>query len=53
MQHLEKMFLSAGFGVDVDSFVVHADYDEYAVMLLLSTEKLSGNKTTLVRLYSE
>ncbi|XP_044029131.1 protein AMBP-like isoform X2 [Siniperca chuatsi] len=42
----------ARFGADVDSFVVHTNYDEYAMMLLLSTEKPSGNKTTTVKLYS-
>ncbi|XP_045923609.1 protein AMBP-like [Micropterus dolomieu] len=42
----------ARFGADVDSFVVHSNYDEYAMMLLLSTEKPSGNKTTTVKLYS-
>ncbi|XP_040915519.1 protein AMBP-like isoform X2 [Toxotes jaculatrix] len=42
----------ARFGADVDSYVVHTNYDEYAMMLLLSTEKPSGNKTTTVKLYS-
>ncbi|TDH01956.1 hypothetical protein EPR50_G00168090 [Perca flavescens] len=42
----------ARFGADVDSFVVHSNYDEYAMMLLLSTEKPSGIKTTTVKLYS-
>lgn len=42
----------ARFGVDVDSFVVHSSYDEYAMMLILSTEKASGNKTIIVKLYS-
>ncbi|XP_051268634.1 protein AMBP-like isoform X2 [Dicentrarchus labrax] len=42
----------ARFGADVDSFVVHTNYDEYAMMLLLSTEMPSGNKTTIVKLYS-
>ncbi|XP_031134002.1 protein AMBP-like isoform X4 [Sander lucioperca] len=41
----------ARFGADVDSFVVHSNYDEYAMMLLLSTEKPSGIKTTTVKLY--
>ncbi len=45
--------LSAGFGADVDSFVVRTNYDEYAVMLQLSTEKPSGSKTTILKLYSE
>ncbi|XP_032394968.1 protein AMBP isoform X6 [Etheostoma spectabile] len=42
----------ARFGGDVDSFVVHSNYDEYAMMLLLSTEKPSGIKTTTIKLYS-
>uniref|UniRef100_A0A669C8H2 Lipocalin/cytosolic fatty-acid binding domain-containing protein n=1 Tax=Oreochromis niloticus TaxID=8128 RepID=A0A669C8H2_ORENI len=43
---------TARLGADVDAFVVHTNYDEYAVMLLLSTEKPSGNKTTIAKLYS-
>ncbi|XP_063746040.1 protein AMBP-like [Eleginops maclovinus] len=42
----------ARFGADVDSFVVHSNYDEYAMMLLLSTEKPSGIKTSKIKLYS-
>ncbi|XP_071322360.1 protein AMBP-like [Trachinotus anak] len=42
----------ARFGADVDSYVVHTNYDEYAFMRLLSTEQPSGNKTTIVKLYS-
>ncbi|XP_076613521.1 protein AMBP-like [Chaetodon auriga] len=41
----------ARFGADVDSFVVHTNYDKYATVLQLSTEKSSGNKTTIVKLY--
>ncbi|XP_070845250.1 protein AMBP-like [Chaetodon trifascialis] len=41
----------ARFGADVDSFVVHTNYDEYAMVLQLSTEKPSGNKTTIAKLY--
>uniref|UniRef100_A0A3B3YCS1 Lipocalin/cytosolic fatty-acid binding domain-containing protein n=1 Tax=Poecilia mexicana TaxID=48701 RepID=A0A3B3YCS1_9TELE len=41
----------ARFGADVDSFVTHINYDEYALMLQLSTEQPSGNKTTTVKLY--
>ncbi|XP_040013998.1 protein AMBP-like isoform X1 [Xiphias gladius] len=52
MQHIANTFLPAGFGADVDSYVVHTNYEEYAMMLLLSTEKPSGNKTTIVKLYS-
>ncbi|XP_059213713.1 protein AMBP-like [Centropristis striata] len=37
---------------DVDSFLVDSNYDEYAMMLQLSTEKPSGNLTTIVKLYS-
>uniref|UniRef100_A0A3B4G1W5 Lipocalin/cytosolic fatty-acid binding domain-containing protein n=1 Tax=Pundamilia nyererei TaxID=303518 RepID=A0A3B4G1W5_9CICH len=43
---------TARLGADVDAFVVHTTYDKYAVMLLLSTEKPSGNKTTIAKLYS-
>ncbi|XP_012726549.2 protein AMBP isoform X2 [Fundulus heteroclitus] len=42
----------ARFGADVDSFVVDTDYDEYALMMQLSNEKPTGNKTTIVKLYS-
>ncbi|KAM9734499.1 protein AMBP-like isoform 2-T2 [Menidia menidia] len=42
----------ARFGADVDSYVVHTNYDDYAMMLLLGTEKPSGIKTTTVKLYS-
>lgn len=48
----EKL-LFTGFGSDVDSFVVRTNYKEYAVMLQLSTEKLSGDKSTNIILYSE
>ncbi|XP_018525977.1 protein AMBP isoform X2 [Lates calcarifer] len=41
----------AKFGADVDSYVVHTNYDEYAMILQLSTEKQSGNTTTIVKLY--
>ncbi|XP_038139541.1 protein AMBP-like isoform X1 [Cyprinodon tularosa] len=40
------------FGADVDSFVVHTNYNEYALLLQLSTEKPSRNQTTIVKLYS-
>lgn len=50
--HCES-FLPAGFGADVDSFVVHTNYDEYAMMLLQGTEKPSGIETITVKLYSE
>uniref|UniRef100_A0A4W6CCZ6 Lipocalin/cytosolic fatty-acid binding domain-containing protein n=1 Tax=Lates calcarifer TaxID=8187 RepID=A0A4W6CCZ6_LATCA len=43
----------AKFGADVDSYVVHTNYDEYAMILQLSTEKQSGNTTTIVKLYGD
>lgn len=48
-----KPFFLTGFGLNVDSFVVRSDYEDLAVMLQLSTEKLSGIKSTNLILYSE
>uniref|UniRef100_A0A674PQ88 Lipocalin/cytosolic fatty-acid binding domain-containing protein n=1 Tax=Takifugu rubripes TaxID=31033 RepID=A0A674PQ88_TAKRU len=45
-------FLLAGFGADVDSFVVGTNYEEYAVMLQLSRDQRSGEKSTNILLYS-
>lgn len=42
----------ARFGADVDSFVVHTNYNESAMMVLEGTEKPAGIKTTTVKLYS-
>ncbi|XP_020493701.2 protein AMBP isoform X1 [Labrus bergylta] len=42
----------ARFGADVDSFVVHTNYDGFAMMLQLSTEKPSGIQTIKAKLYS-
>ncbi|XP_062414793.1 protein AMBP-like isoform X2 [Pungitius pungitius] len=42
----------ARFRADVDSFVVHYKYDEYAMIRLLSVEQPSGNRTTTIKLYS-
>lgn len=42
----------ARFGADVDSFVVHTNYEDFAMILQLSTEKPPGNKTTIAKLYS-
>ncbi|XP_034048915.1 protein AMBP [Thalassophryne amazonica] len=42
----------ARLNADVDSCVTRTNYDEYAMMTLLSTEKLSGTKTTTFKLYS-
>ncbi|XP_074546739.1 protein AMBP-like [Halichoeres trimaculatus] len=41
----------ARFGADVDSFVVHTNYDDFAMILQLSIEKPSGNKTIIAKLY--
>lgn len=46
-------FLLAGFGADVDSFVVGTNYEEYAAMLQLSRDQRSGQKSTNIILYSE
>ncbi|CAL8321233.1 unnamed protein product [Lota lota] len=40
------------FNADVDSYVVHTNYDEYAMWVILSTEQPSGIQSTLVKLYS-
>lgn len=45
--------LHTGFEADVDCFVVDTNYDAYAFIILLSTERPSGNQTTIVKLYSE
>ncbi|KAM4634703.1 protein AMBP-like [Polymixia lowei] len=42
----------AKFQADVDSYVVHSNYDDYAMLIMLSIEKPSGNKSTTVKLYS-
>ncbi|XP_031614695.1 protein AMBP-like [Oreochromis aureus] len=41
----------AKWGADVDAYVVHSNYNEYAIVIM-SKQKLSGNKTTSVKLYS-
>lgn len=41
----------AKWGADVDAYVVHTNYNEYAIVIM-SKQKLSGNKTTSVKLYS-
>uniref|UniRef100_UPI003AABBB42 protein AMBP-like n=1 Tax=Centroberyx gerrardi TaxID=166262 RepID=UPI003AABBB42 len=42
----------ARFGADVDSYVVHTSYDEYATVIMLSTGKSPGDNSTIVKLYS-
>ncbi|XP_013859337.1 protein AMBP [Austrofundulus limnaeus] len=41
----------AKWGVDVDSYVVHTNYNEYAIVIL-SKQKSTGEKSTSVKLYS-
>uniref|UniRef100_A0A8P4KKQ3 Protein AMBP n=1 Tax=Dicentrarchus labrax TaxID=13489 RepID=A0A8P4KKQ3_DICLA len=41
----------AKWGADVDSYVVHTNYNEYAIMIM-SKQKSSGTKSTSVKLYS-
>ncbi|XP_077353779.1 protein AMBP-like [Festucalex cinctus] len=52
IQAHEAHYLPQGLSVDVDAYVVHTDYDQYAMMALLSTERASQNKTTIFKLYS-
>ncbi|XP_017265903.1 protein AMBP-like [Kryptolebias marmoratus] len=41
----------ARWGVDVDAYVVHTNYNEYAIVIM-SKQKSSGDKSTSVKLYS-
>lgn len=36
----------------MDAYVVHTNYDEYAI-LIMSKQKISGDNSTSVKLYSE
>lgn len=50
------MFLfsfSAGFDADVEAYVVETDYSDYAIMVHLSTCRITGNTTKIAKLYSE
>lgn len=40
------------FSADVDVFVVDTDYVDYGLMVFVSTEHPSGNKTQILKLYS-
>uniref|UniRef100_A0AAQ5XEL2 Lipocalin/cytosolic fatty-acid binding domain-containing protein n=1 Tax=Amphiprion ocellaris TaxID=80972 RepID=A0AAQ5XEL2_AMPOC len=44
--HIEK------WGADVDAYVVHTNYIEYAIVIM-SKAKSTGDKSTAVKLYSE
>ncbi|KAG8010636.1 Protein AMBP [Nibea albiflora] len=44
-------FHIAKWNADVDAYVVHTNYNEYAIMIL-SKQKSSGNMSTSVKLYS-
>ncbi|XP_026196251.1 protein AMBP-like [Anabas testudineus] len=41
----------AKWGADVDAYVVHTNYNEYAIVIM-SKQKSSGQKSTSVKLYS-
>lgn len=38
---------------DVEVYVVETDYNDYAIMLLQSTCRITGNKTKIMKLYSK
>lgn len=44
--------LLSGWQADVDAYVVHTNYNEYAIMVMVK-QKSSGDKSTSVKLYSE
>uniref|UniRef100_A0A4W6BZA4 Protein AMBP n=1 Tax=Lates calcarifer TaxID=8187 RepID=A0A4W6BZA4_LATCA len=46
-----RFFYHVAKGADVDAYVVHTNYIEYAIMIM-SKEKSSGEKSTSVKLYS-
>lgn len=43
---------STEWQADVDAYVVHTNYNEYAIVIM-SKQKTSGDKSTAVKLYSE
>nr|XP_019937184.1 PREDICTED: protein AMBP-like isoform X2 [Paralichthys olivaceus] len=45
LYHVER------WGADVDAYVVHTNYNEYAI-IIMSKQKTSGEKSTSVKLYS-
>lgn len=46
------VLLHAEWGADVDAYVVHTNYDEYAIVMM-SKQKTGGEKTKSAKLYSE
>ncbi|XP_056146540.1 protein AMBP-like [Lampris incognitus] len=42
----------AKFGADVDSYVVRSDYEGYAILIVLSTDAASGERSIIVKLLS-
>lgn len=38
---------------DVENYVVETDYNDYAILVLLSTSRVTGNTSKIVKLYSE
>ncbi|XP_053709764.1 protein AMBP-like isoform X1 [Synchiropus splendidus] len=47
----DDITLSAGLSADVELNVVQTNYDEFAMMVLLSTERPTGTRTTILKLY--
>lgn len=52
-RHVIIFFLSAGLDADVESFVVETDYNDYAIMVMLSTNRVKGTRSKFIKLYSE
>lgn len=50
--HRACVFAHEGWNADVDSYVVHTNYDEYALMVM-HKQKPGGEKTTSVKLYGK
>lgn len=44
--------LCPGWNMDVDAYVVHTNYDEYALIVMYK-QKEGGDKTTSVKLYGK
>lgn len=46
------MWFCTEWSADVDAYVVHTNYDEYALVVMFKQQR-GGNKTTSVKLYGE
>lgn len=47
-----SVFLGAGVGADVDAYVVHTNYDEYAIVAM-SKQRRGDNRFTTFKLYGK